>query len=143
MTYTYKTTVAPLVEPVTREEVKAHAQGIDWPDDDALIDSYISTAREWMENALNRALITQTIRATLDIPRLVSSPLGGPIASPRGAHGLALPRPPALAVSLVETEIQVATYQALASSSYALDLDDEPGAPVPELGRARALGRTR
>lgn len=128
MTYTYKTTVAPLVEPVTREEVKAHAQGIDWPDDDALIDAYISTAREWMEDALNRALITQTIRATHDLPRVVSSPLGGPIAPPRHVSGgLALPRPPLLAVSLVEGETSVATWASIPSADYAVDTDDEPG----------------
>lgn len=128
MTYTYKVTVAPAVEPVTREEVKAHLIGVDWNDDDALLDGYISTAREWMEDALNRALITQTIRATHDIPRLTSSPLGGPIAPPRHiSGGLALPRPPLLAVSLVEVETQVATWQTVASTEYAVDPDDEPG----------------
>jgi predicted RNA-binding Zn ribbon-like protein len=126
MTYTYKTTIAPVVEPVTREEVKAHVQGVDWPDDDALIDSYISTAREWMETALNRALITQTIRATLALPRAVSSPLGGAIHKQR--TGLALPRPPLLAVSLVEVETQVATWQTVASNDYAVDPTTSPAA---------------
>jgi len=55
----------PATEPVTRDEVKAHAR-IEVTADDTLIDTYITAARQMVEQYTGRALITQTWRLTLD-----------------------------------------------------------------------------
>jgi uncharacterized phiE125 gp8 family phage protein len=60
---------APATEPVTLAEAKAHLNVTDSVDD-ALITSLIPVARRWVENYLNRALITQTwIYARDDWPK--------------------------------------------------------------------------
>ena len=55
-------TTAPAVEPVTATEVKLFSK-IDFADDDALLTIQIKSAREMVEQYLNKALITQTITA--------------------------------------------------------------------------------
>ncbi|KKM01562.1 hypothetical protein LCGC14_1793180 [marine sediment metagenome] len=50
---------APLIEPLTLEEVKDHLR-IDGTIEDSYIEPLIQPAREWAEAYLNRALITQT-----------------------------------------------------------------------------------
>ena len=47
----------PLTAPVTLEEVKQHCR-IDFDEDDELLCSYITAAREWVEGFLNIQLIT-------------------------------------------------------------------------------------
>jgi uncharacterized phiE125 gp8 family phage protein len=58
-------TVAPAVEPLLLEMVKAQAK-IDSADEDALLGAYIVAARQAVENYLHRALITQTWQYTFD-----------------------------------------------------------------------------
>jgi uncharacterized phiE125 gp8 family phage protein len=55
-------TSAPSVEPVTAAEVKLFSK-IDFSDDDTLLTIQIKSAREMVEQYLNKALITQTITA--------------------------------------------------------------------------------
>lgn len=50
---------APTVEPVSSAEAKAHLR-VTSSDDDTLIGTLITTAREYVERITNRALITQT-----------------------------------------------------------------------------------
>lgn len=52
-------TTAPAVEPVCVDEVKSFAE-IEHSDDDALLASYITAARQWVEEYCSRALVTQT-----------------------------------------------------------------------------------
>lgn len=73
-------TVAPTVEPVTRDEAKLHG-GVTWAQEDSLIDIYISAARKYCEKFLQRSLVQRTYRADisgfydeLDLP-------GGPVLS--------------------------------------------------------------
>lgn len=61
----FVTTTEPAVEPVTTDELKLFAR-IDGSAEDDLIDGFIKSARIQTENFLNRALITQTITASLD-----------------------------------------------------------------------------
>lgn len=61
----FELVTAPASEPVTLAEAKAHAK-IEIDDDDALIASLISTARERIEQATGRVLIEQEWKATLD-----------------------------------------------------------------------------
>jgi uncharacterized phiE125 gp8 family phage protein len=55
----------PAVEPVTLAEAKAQAK-IDIDDDDALIQSYITMSREYVEQILDVTLITQVLEARYD-----------------------------------------------------------------------------
>jgi uncharacterized phiE125 gp8 family phage protein len=55
----------PAQEPISVEEARQHLR-VDTHDDDALIAGYIVAAREYAENVLRRALITQTLDLTLD-----------------------------------------------------------------------------
>jgi uncharacterized phiE125 gp8 family phage protein len=56
---------APAVEPVTLAEAKAQAK-VDIADDDSLIQSYITMSREYVEQILDVALITQVLEARYD-----------------------------------------------------------------------------
>lgn len=58
-------TVAPTVEPLTRDEVKDYLR-ITSPDEDGQIDALITTARVWVEEYLERQLITATWQLKLD-----------------------------------------------------------------------------
>lgn len=55
-------TSAPAVEPVTAAEVKLFSK-IDFSDDDTLLTIQIKSARQMVEKYLNKALITQTLKA--------------------------------------------------------------------------------
>jgi len=54
-----KLTAGPVVEPVTLTEAKAHMR-VEFADDDALIAGLVKAARECVESATNRRLITQS-----------------------------------------------------------------------------------
>ena len=56
---------APAVEPISVEELKLFAR-IDGDDEDSLLSQFIVAARMAAENYLGRALISQTIRASVD-----------------------------------------------------------------------------
>lgn len=58
-------TVAPASEPITTAEAKAFLR-VDSSDEDTLIDTLISTARQMVEDFTGRAIITQTWKLTLD-----------------------------------------------------------------------------
>jgi uncharacterized phiE125 gp8 family phage protein len=60
-----RTIEAPPDEPFTLEEAKLHLR-VDEGDEDDLIMGAISAARELLEHELNRPLLTQTCRVTLD-----------------------------------------------------------------------------
>ena len=61
-----KRTTAPAAEPITLSEAKSHIR-VDTAFDDTLITGYIKTAREWVEDYIDRALITQRLVMTLDV----------------------------------------------------------------------------
>lgn len=56
---------APVVEPLSLSEAKLHCR-VDIPDEDALFDNWIRSAREYVETFTRRALITQTWDWKLD-----------------------------------------------------------------------------
>lgn len=56
---------APASEPISLGEAKVHAR-VDHSDEDDLINSAISAAREYVEDYIRRKLITQTLRMKID-----------------------------------------------------------------------------
>ena len=107
---------APAVEPVTLAEAKAHCR-VDTTADDALIQSYITTAREWVEDYIDRALVTQQLVMKLD-------------AFPAEIE---LPRPPmiasgtATAVTITYVTGEAGGTATLSASEYRVDRDSTPG----------------
>lgn len=61
----YELVTAPVNEPVTVAEAKAHAR-IETSADDTMIGTYITGAREMVEKITGRAIITQTWKLVLD-----------------------------------------------------------------------------
>lgn len=112
-----KRTSAPAVEPVTLSEAKAHCR-VDTSADDTLIQGYITTAREWVEDYIDRALVTQQLVMKLD-------------AFPAEIE---LPRPPmiasgtATAVTITYVTGEAGGTATLSASEYRVDRDSTPGA---------------
>jgi len=110
-------TSAPTVEPVTLSEAKAHCR-VDTSADDTLIQGYITTAREWVEDYIDRALVTQQLVMKLD-------------AFPAEIE---LPRPPmiasgtATAVTITYVTGEAGGTATLSASEYRVDRDSTPGA---------------
>lgn len=111
-----KRLTAPAVEPVTLAEAKAHIR-VDTSTDDTLISGYITTAREWTEDYIDRALVTQRLVMRLDtFPAEIE-----------------LPRPPmvasgtATAVIVTYVTGEAGGTATLSASSYRVDRDSTPG----------------
>ena len=110
-------TSAPTVEPVTLSEAKAHCR-VDTDADNALIQGYITTAREWVEDYIDRALVTQRLVMKLD-------------AFPAEIE---LPRPPMIAsgtatsVTITYVTGEAGGTATLSASEYRVDRDSTPGA---------------
>lgn len=111
-----KRLTAPAVEPVSLAEAKAHVR-VDHATDDALIAGYITTAREWVEDYIDRSLVTQQLTMKLDFfPAEIE-----------------LPRPPMIAsgtaTAVVVTYVtgEAGGTATLASTSYRVDRDSTPG----------------
>lgn len=98
----WKVTGEPAVEPITTDELKTFAK-IDGSDEDTLIDGFIKAARIQTENYLNRALITQTVTASLDFWPSVK---------------LELPQPPFQSVTEVRTLDEDDTATVYSSDNY-------------------------
>ena len=124
----YVVTVQPASEPITLAQAKRHLR-VDWADDDAYINDLITAARQWCENGLRRALITQTLQAVIQLPEPVQGKLSGvvgrvgwPIELPMTAAGTLQ------SVTLAEIETQIATFASLtATDDYLVDTNSEPG----------------
>src|SRR5690242_5035242 len=124
----YQVTVQPASEPITISQAKRHLR-VDWGDDDAYITDLITAARQWCENGLRRALITQTLQAVIQLPEPVQGKLSGvvgrvgwPIELPMTAAGTLQ------SVTLAEIETQIATFASLTvTDDYLVDPNSEPG----------------
>lgn len=112
-----KRTVAPGAEPITLAEAKAHCR-VDSSADDTLIQGYITTAREWVEDYIDRALVAQQLVMKLD-------------AFP---GEIELPRPPmiasgtATAVTITYVTGEAGGTATLSTTEYRVDRDSTPGA---------------
>ncbi len=108
----------PSVEPVTVEELKTFAR-IDSTDEDALLASFITSARDATEKYLGRALINQTIKAVMDYwPQ----------------HKIELPLPPLSSVTSVTVRNESDVSTTYSSSNYYVVTDSIPGYIVIKYG---------
>lgn len=113
MRYALKQTVAPVEEPLTTAEAKAHLL-VTHSDDDTLIARQIVAARRWVEQQTQRQLVTASWRLSLDdFPRC-------------GDRIMEVPRPPLVSVTSITYYDEDGNSQTLASSKYVVDSDSEP-----------------
>lgn len=107
---------APVVEPITLAEAKAHCR-IDTSTDDTYVGTLISAAREWVEDYLDRSLVTQQLTMRMD----------------KFPAEIELPRPPmatagtATAVTVTYVSNDNGSTATLAASAYRVDREATPG----------------
>lgn len=108
---TFTLITAPTIEPVSVDEVKDYAR-IDGSDEDTVIESFITAARQASELYTRRAFIEQTWRMSLDWweERLIE-----------------LPRPPLQSITKVETVDEDDTATEYAATNYYAITDSIPG----------------
>jgi|OM-RGC.v1.016729558 phage conserved hypothetical protein, phiE125 gp8 family len=125
------TQTPPSAEPLTVGDVatKLHIR-VDTSDDDALIESYIAAAREYIEGQTHLRLMTQTVRLNLrDF-------------WPVGACGIVLPVGPIQAVSAVRYMDAGGLWQTLSADSYELMQSKRPAQLRPAYGLTWPAVRT-
>jgi len=110
----FRLVTAPATEPVSLATART-ALRADGLGEDEYIMTLITVAREWAEAFTNRALITQTWRATFDNGTL---PTGNIIE---------LPRPPLVSVTSITYVDTDGDQQTLATSYYTVDTETSPG----------------
>ena len=103
----------PTSEPVTVSEAKSHCR-VDITDDDTLIGTLITAARQHVENVLRRALFTQTWDLVLD-------------EWPWASGWITVPLAPLASVTSVTYYDTAGTLYTLAAASYTVDTVSEPG----------------
>jgi uncharacterized phiE125 gp8 family phage protein len=112
------------VEPVSLADAKAHMSVTDGTDD-AYIPLLIKAARRRLENEMQRALIQQTWRFTLD-----HFPWFHQRAFPVGFQPIVIPRPPMIDVDSIKymdpTDPTGQTLITLNANTYLVDSDSEP-----------------
>lgn len=118
--YSLTRIVPPTSEPITVAEAKQQLR-ITHSDEDTLIESYITAAREWAETFLNRTLVKSTWKYQTD-----TFPYCLGVGEMFGL-GFRLPRPPLLSVSSITYIDLAGTEQTLSTSIYDVDHYDEPG----------------
>jgi uncharacterized phiE125 gp8 family phage protein len=106
---------APAAEPVSVSEAKTHLR-VDISADDTLIGNYITAARQYVEEHLRRALVTQTWELVLDYWP--------------GRGKMRFPFPPLQSVTSVTYYDEDGNAAVYASSNYIVDTVAEPGAIV-------------
>lgn len=108
-----KVTTPPATEPITLAEAKIHLRvGPDIIDEDLLITNLIVQAREYVEEATNRALITQTLEYTLD-------------DFPLDSQSIWLPKFPVTAVNSIKYLDEDAVEQTLDPSLFIVDTSSD------------------
>lgn len=104
---------APASEPLTTAEAKSHLR-VDITDDDTLIDAYVKAARQYVEEDMGRALITQTWDYTLD-------------EFPADGSAIQIPRPPLQSVTSVTYVDSAGATQTLSSANYIVNTGKRNG----------------
>jgi uncharacterized phiE125 gp8 family phage protein len=135
-------TVPPPVEPITLAEAKAFLRA-DVSNDDALIGSLVTAARDACERFTGRALVMQTWtlfrddwpgEARVDAT-LTEGAQTGPFAAARGKV-IEIPKPPLLSIEHVKTYDDADTATIWPASNYFVDTTSEPGRLIVRAGTA-------
>jgi len=121
MRFQLECTAAPAVEPVTLAEMKLFAR-VSISEDDAQLGVIISSARQYVENALGRQFITATYKLTL--PRF---PTGYDHCGVMWSNEIMLPRSPLQSVSSITYLDNDGNRQTLAAASYLVTTSAAPG----------------
>jgi hypothetical protein len=146
--FALKSLATEVTEPVTLSDMKAHlALSPDFTDDDDLITSLISAARQDAEDYLGRSLVQQQWLFALDsfptffvgnqAPSIPSYDSFGnftglqPVINPQSIQ---LPRPPLVSVDKVQYVDVTNTMQTLDPSTYQVDTISQPGRLLPAWG---------
>ena len=136
----YQLITPPAVEPVTLAQAKAQLR-VDFEADDDLISAYITAAREFAEQTLNRAIYNQTYVLSLDqftygdwrstVPMERRNPLR--FSALWESMALRLPMPRLVSVTSITYLDVNATQQTLDPSTYSVDNASEPARIVPSI----------
>ena len=124
----------PAEEPVSLAEAKQHLR-VDSGDDDLLIGSLISAARQAAETKTGRQLITARWKLLLDAfpGPLMQSASGASFSLP--GHAILLAKCPVQSVVSIEYLDMNGTTQVMPSSDYVLDAACEPARLTPAFGK--------
>ncbi len=118
-------TVQPAVEPVTLDELKQHAR-ISFANEDTLLLTHITTAREYCERYLGQAFVNQTWRMTID---------RWPVWTTHGKlRAIELPWAPLQSITSIVYNDTAGASTVLASSAYTVGTDQRPGIVTPLYG---------
>lgn len=113
----------PAIEPVKVETIKLDLRiDADLTDHDVLIDSLITAARRWIERRSRRALITQTLRLTLD--------------DWPATDRIVIPRPPLQSISSIKYYDSTGADNVFSDSGYFAETGREPGLAVLSYGES-------
>lgn len=133
-----KLITAPTVEPVTFADMQEHSR-VSTTADRALMESYITAARQHLEEVSGRAFITQTWELAFD--SFYTLERDGGVADEDGK--IALPRAPLASVTSVTYLDSDGDSQTLATSVYEVDTDSEPGRIGLKYGQSWPAVRSR
>jgi len=123
-------------EPVSLAEAKRHLR-VESADDDALIASLISAARQAAETLTGRQFVTARWKLVLDSfpgPSLMGVPAGLPFSLP--AHAILLPKCPVQSVFAIRYRDMSGTTQTMPRADYTADTACEPARVTPVFGSA-------
>ena len=125
----------PAGEPVSLAEAKQHLR-VDGGDDDLLIGSLITAARQAAETKTGRQLITARWKLVLDAfpgPSLMQSATGASFSLP--GHAILLAKCPVQSAVSIEYLDMNGTTQVMPASDYVLDAACEPARLTPAFGK--------
>ena len=123
-------------EPVSLAEAKRHLR-VESAEDDALIGSLISAARQAAETLTGRQFVTARWKLVLDSfpgPSLMGVPAGLPFSLP--GHAILLPKCPVQSVFAIRYLDMSGTTQTMSRVDYAADTACEPARVTPVFGSA-------
>jgi uncharacterized phiE125 gp8 family phage protein len=123
-------------EPVSLAEAKLHLR-VESADDDALIGSLISAARQAAETLTGRQFVTARWKLVLDSfpgPSLMGVPAGLPFSLP--GHAILLPKCPVQSVFAIRYLDMAGTTQTMPRVDYTADTACEPARVTPVFGSA-------
>ena len=125
----------PAEEPVTLIEAKLHLR-VDFDDDDTLITSLITAARQAAETLTGRQLITARWKQVLDCfpgPSLMGVPAGQAFTLP--GHAILLAKAPVQSVISINYLDMGSVSQTMPVSNYTVDSACEPARITPVFGQ--------